>query len=362
LIEIDGLRKAFGARVVLDGVSLRVAAGEAVALMGPSGAGKTTLLRCINGLERADAGTVRVAGKTLAAGAASDDRALAAIRREVGFVFQTWNLFHNRTVLGNVIEAPVHVARVPVADATARARALLDEVGIAHRADARPTELSGGEQQRAAIARALAMGPSVLLLDEPTSALDPERALALVVLLRRLGAGGLTLVTVTHDAAFARELGARVIRIGAGRILSLLDELAERFQVCAVPRREWTHAAHLRVGAWHVDRHGAAAALPLLRERIRRLNEANGVENTPAGGYHETITAAYVQLIAAYLAATPPDRPLDERVERMIAGPLGHKELLLRFWSKDLLMSPQARAAWVPPDGAPLALSASDLA
>jgi polar amino acid transport system ATP-binding protein len=361
VIEIDGLCKSYGGRVVLNGISARVAAGEVVALMGPSGAGKTTLLRCINGLERADAGTVRVAGQTLAAGAPDDDRALAAIRREVGFVFQQWHLFANRSVLGNVIEAPVHVARLPVAEATARARALLEEVGIAHRADARPAELSGGEQQRAAIARALAMGPSALLLDEPTSALDADRARDLVALLRRLVNRGLTLVSVTHDAVFARDLGARTVRLAGGRILSPLDELAERFAAAAVPRAEWTHAAHLRVGAWHVDRHGPEEALRLLRDRIRRLNEVNGVANTPTGGYHETITAAYVHLIAAYLTAAPKDRPLDERVERMIAGPVAHKEFLRRYWSKDLLMSPQARAAWVPPDGAPLTLSPSDL-
>jgi polar amino acid transport system ATP-binding protein len=223
VIEVAGLRKRFGAHVVLDGVSLEVGAGEIVALTGPSGCGKTTLLRCLNGLERADAGTVRVDGHEVPTGApgaarGAGDRALLAIRRRVGFVFQTWNLFAHRTVLGNVIEAPVHVARVPVAEATERARALLERVGIAARAGARPHQLSGGEQQRAAIARALAMNPTALLLDEPTSALDPERRRELAALLRGLVDDGLALLCVSHDPDFARALGARVLVMVAGKI------------------------------------------------------------------------------------------------------------------------------------------------
>ncbi len=223
MIEIAGVRKRFGAHLVLDGVSLDVAAGEIVALTGPSGCGKTTLLRCVNGLERADDGTIRVAGDQVPTGAAgaahgADDRALLAIRRRVGFVFQTWNLFAHRSVLDNVIEAPVHVARVPVAEATDRARALLERVGIAARAGARPHQLSGGEQQRAAIARALAMNPSALLLDEPTSALDPGRRRELATLLRGLVDDGLALLCVSHDPDFARELRARVLVMVAGKI------------------------------------------------------------------------------------------------------------------------------------------------
>ena len=223
MIEIAGLRKRFGAHVVLDGVSLQVAAGEIVALTGPSGCGKTTLLRCVNGLERADAGTVRVDGHQVPTGAAgaahgASDAALLAIRRRVGFVFQTWNLFAHRTVLDNVIEAPVHVARVPVAEATQQARALLERVGIAARAGARPHQLSGGEQQRAAIARALAMNPTALLLDEPTSALDPGRRRELAALLRGLVDDGLALLCVSHDPDFARELRARVLVMVGGKI------------------------------------------------------------------------------------------------------------------------------------------------
>jgi len=223
VIEVAGLRKRFDAHVVLDGVSLEVGAGEIVALTGPSGCGKTTLLRCVNGLERADAGTIRIDGHEVPAGAAgaahgAGDRALLAIRRRVGFVFQTWNLFAHRTVLENVIEAPVHVTRVPVAEATERARALLERVGISARAGARPHQLSGGEQQRAAIARALAMDPTALLLDEPTSALDPGRRRELASLLRGLVDDGLALLCVSHDPDFARELRARVLVMVAGKI------------------------------------------------------------------------------------------------------------------------------------------------
>ena len=220
MIEVAGLRKRFGAHVVLDGVSLDVTAGEIVALTGPSGCGKTTLLRCINGLEHADAGTIRVDGNQVPTGAAhgAGDPALLAIRRRVGFVFQTWNLFAHRTVLDNVTEAPVHVAKVPVAEATARAHALLERVGIAARAAARPHQLSGGEQQRAAIARALAMNPTALLLDEPTSALDPGRRRELAALLRGLVDDGLALLCVSHDPDFARELRARVLVMIGGKI------------------------------------------------------------------------------------------------------------------------------------------------
>jgi polar amino acid transport system ATP-binding protein len=231
LIEVRELRKTLGGRLVLDGVSLAVPRGQTVAVMGPSGAGKTTLLRCLNGLERADAGTVRVGehelGPGTAAGAgagagASDgqrDATLLALRRRVGFVFQQWHLFANRTVLGNVVEAPIHVAHKPAAEAAARAEALLDRVGIAHRAGAYPHELSGGEQQRAAIARALAMDPEVLLLDEPTSSLDRARAEELTSLLRDLAADGLTLVAVTHDQRVAAALGARIVALESGRIV-----------------------------------------------------------------------------------------------------------------------------------------------
>jgi ABC-type polar amino acid transport system ATPase subunit len=217
-IEVSGLRKVLGGRTVLDGVSLAIRAGESVAIMGPSGSGKTTLLRCLNGLERPDAGAVRVGEHVLDPRDRNFDQALLAVRRKVAFVAQNANLFLNQTVLGNVIEAPVHVARRAVSDATATARALLERVGVAHRAGAYPHELSGGEQQRVAIARALAMDPRVLLLDEPTSALDRVRVETLMALLRELAAEGLTLVTVTHDARVATALEARVVHLEGGHI------------------------------------------------------------------------------------------------------------------------------------------------
>lgn len=222
-LEIERLSKAFAGRRVLDDVSLRVDRGETVVVTGPSGSGKTTLLRCMNGLERPDTGTVRVDRHTLAAGTRNQDQELLAIRRRVGFVFQQWNLFANRTVLQNVIEAPIHVSGVSRATATARAMALLDRVGVSHRADAFPDELSGGEQQRAAIARALAMEPEVLLLDEPTSALDAARVDDLLALLREIrgeGRSRLTLIAVSHDARVPEGLGGRLVTLAAGRIAS----------------------------------------------------------------------------------------------------------------------------------------------
>lgn len=228
LIEISGLSKRLDGRTVLDGVSLSIPRAETVAVTGPSGAGKTTLLRCLNGLERPDTGTVRVGDTTWGPGDAGSERHLQQLRRRVGFVFQQWNLFANRTVLGNVIEAPVHVRGRSRAEATAAAHALLEQVGIGHRAGAHPHQLSGGEQQRAAIARALAMEPEVLLLDEPTSALDPARVSDLLSLLGRLAAGGLTLITVTHDARVSQALGARVVALDHGRIVSDSGTTARR--------------------------------------------------------------------------------------------------------------------------------------
>jgi polar amino acid transport system ATP-binding protein len=221
VIQVEGLTKRRGARTLLDGVSLRVNAGEAVAVMGESGSGKTTLLRCLEGLERADAGTVRVGDDVLSADApgAAHASALSRLRRRIGFVFQQWHLFPHLTVLENVIEAPVHVAGRAPHQAVRAARALLERVGIAARADARPHELSGGEQQRAAIARALALEPEALLMDEPTSALDPDRVASLVSLLRGLCADGLALLAVTHDEDFARALGGRVLLLRDGSLI-----------------------------------------------------------------------------------------------------------------------------------------------
>lgn len=221
LLQASDVRKILDGRVVLDGVTLAVARGEALAVMGSSGAGKTTLLRCLNGLDRLDGGRVRVGAHEVDAGTREGGPALAGLRRQVGLLFQQWNLFAHLSVLANVIEAPIHVAGVPRAEATSRARALLDRVGIGHRVDAYPRQLSGGEQQRAAIARALAMDPAVLLLDEPTSALDRARADELLLLLRELRSGGLALIAVTHDPYVAEAMGARVARLEAGRLVDV---------------------------------------------------------------------------------------------------------------------------------------------
>jgi polar amino acid transport system ATP-binding protein len=239
MIEVKDLCKRYEGRTVLDGISAAFAPGEVVALVGPSGGGKSTFLRCLNGLEPFDGGSVRVGGDALVPG---DTRAqgerLWNIRRRVGFVFQQWHLFAHRTALGNVTEAPVHVKGLGRKEATEQGRALLARVGLSHREGAYPSELSGGEQQRVAIARALAMAPEVLLLDEPTSALDPERVGELVDLLATLRADGLTLVTVTHEMRFARELASRMLVLHGGRII----EEGPPERVLASPHHERTRA------------------------------------------------------------------------------------------------------------------------
>jgi polar amino acid transport system ATP-binding protein len=221
VLRVTGLHKVYAARTIFRDVSFRVEPGQAVAVMGASGTGKTTLLRCLDGFEQADAGLVSV-GEAAVDHADPPERfhkAVLALRRRVGFVFQGWHLFSNRTVLENVMEGPLFVRGTARDAAGAQGLGLLEQVGIAHRAQAFPHELSGGEQQRAAIARALAMDPEVLLLDEPTSALDDARAERLTELLRRLVEAGLALVAVTHDAEFARRLGGRVFRLEDGALI-----------------------------------------------------------------------------------------------------------------------------------------------
>jgi polar amino acid transport system ATP-binding protein len=215
LIEARGLTKSFGGREVLRGVDLAVGPGEIVALMGPSGSGKSTLLRCLNGLERPDGGTLRVADHVFAP-PHGPRVAWVWLRQKVGFVFQQWHLFAHRTALENVTEAPVHVQGLPAQEAREEALRLLGRMGVAHRAHAYPHELSGGEQQRVALARALAMKPLALLLDEPTSALDPARRADLAALLKHLADEGLAFVVVTHDAAWAASLDARPVHLVEG--------------------------------------------------------------------------------------------------------------------------------------------------
>jgi ABC-type polar amino acid transport system ATPase subunit len=221
VISVEKLVKKYGERTVLKGVSFDIAPGQVVALVGPSGGGKSTALRCMTGLEAFHEGAVRVGAAKLRPGALAENRAeLARLRLESGLVFQTWHLFPHRTALENVYEAPVHVKRLPVELARNRAKLLLAKVGLSHREDAMPRNMSGGEQQRCAIARALAMEPKVLFMDEPTSALDPQRVGDLVELLDHLKRSEkLTFVIVTHEMKFAEKLADRTLVLFEGHVI-----------------------------------------------------------------------------------------------------------------------------------------------
>jgi polar amino acid transport system ATP-binding protein len=214
MIDIDAIHKRFHDQEVLKGVSLTVDAGEVVCLIGPSGSGKSTLLRCINGLESYDAGTIRVEGERVDA----KSKRIHELRTHVGMVFQRFNLFPHRTALENVCEGPLYVKKQPRDAARARARQLLEKVGLSHRIDAYPDELSGGQQQRVAIARALAMEPKAILFDEPTSALDPELVGEVLGVMRQLARDGMTMIVVTHEMGFAREVADRVCFLYDGTI------------------------------------------------------------------------------------------------------------------------------------------------
>lgn len=221
LIEVSGIRKKYGEREILCGISCQLMAGQILALVGPSGGGKSTLLRCMVGLETFDAGRVRIGDAALESGGKPHRASvLRKLYARVGLVFQSWNLFPHLSALDNVSEAPIHVKKMAPHDAKARGLALLSKVGLAHRRDAMPRDMSGGEQQRCAIARALAMEPSVLFMDEPTSALDPQRSLGLVELLRALRDGeGLTVVVVTHEMRFAEKLADQALVLYEGRVI-----------------------------------------------------------------------------------------------------------------------------------------------
>ncbi len=242
MIEVEGLHKYFGPLHVLRGIDLSVAAGEVVCIIGPSGSGKSTLLRCINHLEVAQQGRIRIDGEIAyrdeegGVFKAHSNRAVAAVRAQVGMVFQHFNLFPHLTVMGNLIEAPVHVLRQPRAAARQRAIELLEMVGLGDKADAYPEELSGGQQQRAAIARALAMDPKAMLFDEVTSALDPELVAEVLAVMRRLASQGMTMLVVTHEMNFARQVASRVIFMDDGRIV----EEASPEQIFGAPREPRT--------------------------------------------------------------------------------------------------------------------------
>jgi cystine transport system ATP-binding protein len=218
-IDAKGLIKRFGDTTVVNGVDLTVAAGEVVAVIGPSGSGKSTLLRCLAGLEVIDGGTLTVAGVTAPKDREKSKPLARALKGRVGFVFQSFNLFPHRTALENVAEGLVVVRGVTQANAYDKARALLTKVGLAHRVDAYPRELSGGQQQRCAIARALAMDPEVILFDEPTSALDPELVGEVLTVIRDLAVEKRTMVIVTHQMDFARDVADRTLFMDDGVII-----------------------------------------------------------------------------------------------------------------------------------------------
>jgi polar amino acid transport system ATP-binding protein len=215
MIELANVHKSFGKVEVLKGITASVEKGEVVCIIGPSGSGKSTILRCINGLESYDSGDISVEGARVDRNAPS----IVSIRTQVSMVFQRFNLFPHRTALENVIEGPVYVKKEPRAEALARGHALLARVGLAEKADVHPPQLSGGQQQRVAIARALAMQPKAILFDEPTSALDPELVGDVLSVMRKLADDGMTMVVVTHEMAFAKDVADRVLFIDGGVIV-----------------------------------------------------------------------------------------------------------------------------------------------
>jgi cystine transport system ATP-binding protein len=247
LVEVRGVEKSFGGHAVLRGVDFTAERGTATVVLGPSGSGKTTVLRSLNALETPDGGSVRIGDASVDFGALPRDkgerrRLVKALRARSGMVFQSHNLFPHRTVLGNLVEGPVQVQGRDRDEAATAARALLERVGLAGREDAYPSQLSGGQQQRVGIARALALRPEVLLLDEPTSALDPELVGEVLAVVRDLAAEGWTLVIVTHEVRFARDVADQVLFLDGGVV-------AERggAEVLTDPREERTRRFLARV-------------------------------------------------------------------------------------------------------------------
>ncbi len=228
VLKIRNLQKSFGEHQVLKGIDLEIAKGEVLVIVGPSGSGKSTLLRCLNFLEAYDHGEVLFHGQLVGYRKASHNRMVkcparevAGIRKRMGMVFQSFNLFPHKTVLENVIEGPVCVGRVARSDAERNAKTLLDRVGLGSKYNEYPSKLSGGQQQRAGIARALAMNPEVMLFDEPTSALDPELVGEVLDVMKSLAADGMTMIVVTHEMGFAREVADRVVVMDEGSIVEI---------------------------------------------------------------------------------------------------------------------------------------------
>ncbi|WBC16549.1 amino acid ABC transporter ATP-binding protein [Micromonospora sp. WMMA1998] len=244
MVRAEGVTKRFGPVEVLKGIDLTVAPGEVACLLGPSGSGKSTFLRCVNHLERIDGGQLSVDGELVGYRRQGDRlyelkaREVAVRRRDIGMVFQRFNLFPHLTALGNVTEAPVRVLRTPRERAREEALRLLDRVGLADRAHHYPSQLSGGQQQRVAIARALAMRPKLMLFDEPTSALDPELVGEVLDVMKGLAADGMTMVVVTHEMGFAREVADQVAFLDEGVVV----EVGPPDDVLGRPRHERTRA------------------------------------------------------------------------------------------------------------------------
>ncbi|GGO22053.1 polar amino acid transport system ATP-binding protein [Micromonospora luteifusca] len=244
MVRAEGVRKSFGRVEVLKGISLEVARGEVTCVIGPSGSGKSTFLRCINHLEKIQAGRIWIDGDLIGYRQVGEklhelrDREVCRQRAEVGMVFQQWNLFPHLTVLGNCLEAAVRVKKDSRQLATERAQRLLERVGLAHKADSYPSQLSGGQQQRVAIARALMMEPKLMLFDEPTSALDPELVGEVLDVMKSLAAEGMTMVVVTHEMGFAREVADTVVFMDDGVVV----EYGDPQQVLARPQNGRTQS------------------------------------------------------------------------------------------------------------------------
>jgi polar amino acid transport system ATP-binding protein len=244
MVKAEEVCKSFGALHVLKGITLEIQRGEVLCMVGPSGSGKSTFLRCINHLEQVNAGRLYVDGDLIGyreqGGKLHEisPRVAAKQRREIGMVFQHFNLFPHRTALENVIEAPIHVKRVKKETALARGKDLLEQVGLSDKATAYPAQLSGGQQQRVAIARALAMNPKLMLFDEPTSALDPELVGEVLEVMKKLASEGMTMVVVTHEMGFAREVANKLVFMDGGVVV----ESGPPRELLANPQHERTKA------------------------------------------------------------------------------------------------------------------------
>jgi polar amino acid transport system ATP-binding protein len=245
MVQADNVHKSFGHVEVLKGIDLEVAPQEVFCLLGPSGSGKSTFLRCINHLEKIDAGRLTVDGHLVGYRQKGDriyelkEKEVAQQRSDIGMVFQRFNLFPHMTALGNIMEAPIHVRGEAKASVRERAEKLLDRVGLREKADAYPAQLSGGQQQRVAIARALAMQPKLMLFDEPTSALDPELVGEVLDVMRALAEDGMTMIVVTHEIGFAREVGSALVFMDGGVVVE-----------SGLPRDVLTNPQHTRTQAF----------------------------------------------------------------------------------------------------------------